>query len=198
LKIENLGKVTHGVTLSRVEAKPGEHHEVYKLYTMQDLSRETGQYNLEGETQEVEVSKEKFDKSTLSKENMIIIGLTSYKAMVIEKSHSNKIIPSNFVIIELDLNKVDPYYFTWCFNEHPEIQKQLQVAMQGSIIRALSIQMLREFFLPLPPLVVQQNIGKVYDLKRKRDKALFEKNILEEKLYNHMLVRKLKEDIKCQ
>lgn len=198
MKIDNLGKVTHGVTLSRVEGKPGDDKEEFQLFTMQDLSRETGQYNQVVENQEVEVSKDKFDKDTLSKENLVVIGLTSYKAMVIEKNHSNKIIPSNFAIVELNLERVDPYYFTWCFNEHPEIQKQLKVAMQGSIIRALSIQMLREFIMPLPSLEVQKSIGKVYELKRKRDKFLFQKNILEEKLYNHMLVKKLKEDIKCQ
>jgi len=198
LKIDNLGKVTHGVTLSRVEGKPGDDKEEFQLFTMQDLSRESGQYNQVVENQEVEVSKDKFDKDTLSKENLVVIGLTSYKAMVIEKNHSNKIIPSNFAIVELNLERVDPYYFTWCFNEHPEIQKQLKVAMQGSIIRALSIQMLREFIMPLPSLEVQKSIGKVYELNRKRDKFLFQKNILEEKLYNHMLVKKLKEDIKCQ
>jgi len=198
LKIDNLGKVTHGVTLSRVEGKTGDDKEEFQLFTMQDLSRETGQYNQVVENQEVEVSKDKFDKDTLSKENLVVIGLTSYKAMVIEKNHSNKIIPSNFAIVELNLERVDPYYFTWCFNEHPEIQKQLKVAMQGSIIRALSIQMLREFIMPLPSLEVQKSIGKVYELKRKRDKFLFQKNILEEKLYNHLLVKKLKEDIKCQ
>lgn len=198
MKIDNLGKVTHGVTLSRVEGKPGDDKEEFQLFTMQDLSRESGQYNQVVENQEVEVSKDKFDKDTLSKENLVVIGLTSYKAMVIEKNHSNKIIPSNFAIVELNLERVDPYYFTWCFNEHPEIQKQLKVAMQGSIIRALSIQMLREFIMPLPSLEVQKSIGKVYELKRKRDKFLFQKNILEEKLYNHMLVKKLKEDIKCQ
>ncbi|WP_346866984.1 MULTISPECIES: hypothetical protein [unclassified Clostridium] len=198
MKIDNLGKVTHGVTLSRVEGKPGDDKEEFQLFTMQDLSRESGQYNQVVENQEVEVSKDKFDKDTLSKENLVVIGLTSYKAMVIEKNHSNKIIPSNFAIVELNLERVDPYYFTWCFNEHPEIQKQLKVAMQGSIIRALSIQMLREFIMPLPSLEVQKSIGKVYELNRKRDKFLFQKNILEEKLYNHMLVKKLKEDIKCQ
>ncbi len=198
MKIDNLGKVTHGVTLSRVEGKTGDDKEEFQLFTMQDLSRETGQYNQVVENQEVEVSKDKFDKDTLSKENLVVIGLTSYKAMVIEKNHSNKIIPSNFAIVELNLERVDPYYFTWCFNEHPEIQKQLKVAMQGSIIRALSIQMLREFIMPLPSLEVQKSIGKVYELKRKRDKFLFQKNILEEKLYNHLLVKKLKEDIKCQ
>ena len=122
MKLEKLGKVTHGVTLSRIEAKPGEECEVFELFTMQDLSRETGQYGLNIELQQVGVNKTKFDYSSLSRKDMIIIGLTSYKALVIGETNLGKIIPSNFAYIELNLGKVDPFYFSWYFNEHPEVQ----------------------------------------------------------------------------
>lgn len=198
LKLESLGKVTHGVTLSRVEPKKGEDQVVYELFTMQDLSKETVQYGIISEKQEAFVSKEKFDVHSLSQKGSVIIGLTSYKAIVIEENHEGKIITSNFAYVELDQNKIDPYYFTWCFNEHPEIQKQLTIATQGSIIRAISIQMLRELKIPIPPMDMQKKIGKVYELKRKKEKLLFEKNVLEEKLYRYLIVEKLKEEISCQ
>lgn len=198
MKVENLGKVTHGVTLSRIEPKPLEEFEVFKLFTMQDLSKETGQYGLKVEDQYVEVSKSKFDNNLLSKENLIIIGLTSYKAMVVNLKHSNKVVPSNFATIELDTNKVYPSYFTWYFNEHPKVEKQLQIAMQGSIIKALSVQMLRDLEIKLPPLKLQQSIGKIYELRSKKEKLLFEKKILKEKLYKQLMIDKLKEDIICQ
>ena len=198
MKLESLGKVTHGVTLSRVEPKDGEEKVAYELFTMQDLSIETGQYGIISERQEAYVSEAKFDVSSLSKKGLVIIGLTSYKAIVIDENHAGKIITSNFAYIELNQKKIDPYYFTWCFNEHPEIQKQLQVATQGSIIRAISIQMLRGLKIPVPPIDIQRKIGKVYELKRKKAKLLFEKNVLEEKLYRFLIVEKLKEDISCQ
>lgn len=198
LKIESLGKVTHGVTLSRIEAKPGEDFEVFKLFTMQDLSRETGNYGLNPEVQEVQVSNTKFDRSLLSKKGMVIIGLTSYKAIVVNENHIGKISSSNFALIEFNENKIDSSYFTWYFNEHPEIQKQLQIAMQGSIIRALSVQMLRELEIPIPKLELQQKIGKLYELKKRKEKALFQKNVLEEKLYKYLIINKLKEEQKCQ
>ncbi len=198
MKLESLGKVTHGVTLSRVEPKDGEEKVAYELFTMQDLSIETGQYGIISERQEAYVSEAKFDVSSLSKKGLVIIGLTSYKAIVIDENHAGKIITSNFAYIELNQKKIDPYYFTWCFNEHPEIQKQLQVATQGSIIRAISIQMLRGLKIPVPPIDIQRKIGKVYELKRKKAKLLFEKNVLEEKLYRCLIVEKLKEDISCQ
>lgn len=155
MKIDNIGSVTHGVTLSRIQAKSYDDFDTYKVFTMQDLSHETGQYSIKEEIQKVNICKNKFDSSFLSKINMVVIGLTSYKAMVIDETHKEKLITSNFAIVEFDESKIDPFYFTWYFNEHPEIQKQLAIAMQGTIIRALSIQMLRELEVPLPPLDVQ-------------------------------------------
>lgn len=197
LKLEKIGKVTHGATLSRIKPEKDEEKIAYELFTMQDLSKESGQYGIVSEKQEAYVRKKKFDEELLSKEGNVIVGLTSYKAIVVEKEHAGKIITSNFAYIEIDEKKIDPYYFTWCFNEHPEIQKQLIIATQGSIIRAISIQMLRELKILLPAMEIQRKIGKVYELKKRKEKLLFEKNVLEEKLYRHLIVEKLKEDIKC-
>ena len=70
--------------------------------------------------------------------------------------------------------------------------------MQGSIVRALSVQMLRELEVPIPPLDVQRKIGKIYKLRKIKGKLLFERNILENELYNQLMINKLKEEIKCQ
>ncbi|WP_099188517.1 restriction endonuclease subunit S [Tepidibacter mesophilus] len=194
MKVEKLGKVTHGVTISRIEAKSGEDYDEFELFTMQDLSREIDNYSLKEEKQYILVSKNKFNIDLLSKKDMIIIGLTSHKAMVVGEKHIGKIIPSNFAYIQLDNKKIDPMYFTWYFNEHPKIQKQLQIAIQGSIIRALSVQMLRALELWLPSLEEQQKIGKIYELRKRKEKALFEKNVLEKKLYKYLMIKKLKEE----
>lgn len=193
-----MGRVTHGATLSRIRAKVYEKYNSYTVFTMQDLSRETGQYGIRQEIQKANICVDKFDSSFLSKIDMVVIGLTSYKAMVIDEKQEGKLITSNFAIIEFDKNKIDPFYFTWYFNEHSEIQKQLAIAMQGTIIRALSIQMLRELEIHLPSLDIQRKMGKVYKLRKRKEKLLFEKNILEEQYYKHLMLSKLKEDMKCQ
>jgi hypothetical protein len=198
MKLENLGKVTHGVTLSRVKPKEGEEQVAYEIFTMQDLSKAMGQYGIDTEKQEACVSIKKFDTNSLATKGIVIVGLTSCNAIVIDKKHIGKIITSNFAYIEFNHKKIDPYYFTWCFNEHPEIKRQLQIAIQGSKIRAIPVQMLRELIVPLPPLETQHRVGKVYALKKRKEKLLYEKNVLEEKLYRYLIVQKLKEDITCQ
>lgn len=193
MKIENIGKVTHGATLSRIESKIGQAYKTFTLFTMQELNKETGQYGLSIEKQEVNIDVHKIDSSLISKKGSVIIGLTSHKALVIEKEQEGKLIPSNFAIIEFDTEKVDPFYFAWYFNENPETQKQLLTAMQGTIIRALSVQMLREFKIPLPSIKLQKNIGNLYKLTQRKSKLLFRRYILKQKLYNKLIENKLKE-----
>jgi len=198
LKLEKLGKVNHGLTISRIIAKPDEQQEEIPLFTMQDLNIEMGSYDLKSEGKTVSVSKENFDKGLLSKESMVVVGLTVHKAYVIEKHHVGKIIPSNFAYMHLDESKIDLNYFTWYFNEHPNMKRKLQIATQGSMgIMALSVQMLRELNIELPDIDIQKKIGRIYELRRKKEKALYEKNILEKDLYKQLMINKLKEATTC-
>lgn len=198
-KLEALGKVNHGLIISRITAKPDEPQEDISLFTIQDLNIETGNYELKSENKTVSISKESFDKDLLSKENMIVIGLTVHKACVLDKSHVGKIIPSNFAYMHLNEDEIDLNYFVWYFNEHPNIKKQLQVASQGSAgIMAISIQMLRELEIELPSMKIQKQIGKVYSLRLKKEKILYEKNILERDLYKQLMINKLKEKSTCK
>lgn len=199
MKLEKLGKVNHGLTTSRITAKPDELQEEIPLFTIQDLNIEMGSYYLKSEGKTVSVSKETFDKSLLSKENVVVVGLTAHKAYVIEKHHEGKIIPSNFAYMHLDESKIDPNYFTWYFNEHPNIKRQLQIATQGSMgIMALSVQMLREIEIELPSIETQRKLGKIYELRRKKEKVLYEKSILEKDFYKQLMINKLKEAIPCK
>ena len=198
MKLEKLGKVNHGLTISRITAKPDEPQEEISLFTMQDLNIEMGSYDLKSESKNISVSKENFDKNLLAKEDMIVVGLTVNKAYIIESHHVAKIIPSNFAYMNLNESKIDLNYFTWYFNEHPNVKKQLRIATQGSMgIMALSVQMLRELEIELPDIETQRKIGRVYELRRRKEKALYEKNILEKALYKQLMINKLKEAMIC-
>lgn len=193
LKLEEMGKLSIGMTLSRIEAKLGEASQLFELFTMQELSKETGNYELRVESQHILVAEKRLKDLTLSKQGMVVIGLTSYKAFVITEAYENRVIPSNFAYLKCH-EDIDPDYVAWYFNEHPHIQKQLRLAMQGSIIRALSVQMLRELKMNLPSLRIQQRLGSIYRLKSQRQKLVLEKQKLEETLMNQLMIQYLKED----
>lgn len=188
-----MGKLSIGLTLSRIEAKPGEAFQGFELFTMQELSKETGNYDLNVDSQRISVSEKRLKDLTLSKVGMVVIGLTSYKAFVINEVYENRVIPSNFAYLQCH-EGIDPYYVAWYFNENPHIQKQLTLAMQGSIIRALSVQMLRELKIDYPSLIIQQKLGAIYRLKSQRQKLVLEKQKLEDKLMNHLMIQYLKEE----
>ena len=189
-----MGKLSIGLTLSRIEAKPGEAFQGFELFTMQELNKETGNNDVKIQSQFIKVSEKRLKDLTLSKQGMVVIGLTSYKAFVITKAYEHRVIPSNFAYLQCD-EGIDPDYVAWYFNEHPQIQKQLTLAMQGSIIRALSVQMLRELKIEVPPLALQQKLGSIYRLQSQRQKLLIEKRKLEEKIMNHLMIQYLKEEI---
>ena len=193
MKLEKIGKLSIGWTLSRIEAKPGEGFQEFELFTMQELSKEIGNHDVNIQSQFIKVAEKRLKDLTLSKQGMVVIGLTSYKAFVITKDYENRVIPSNFAYLQCD-EGIDPDYVTWYFNEHPQIQKQLTLTMQGSIIRALSVQMLRELTIEIPPLSVQQKLGSIYRLKSQRQKLIHEKQKLEELLMNQVMIQYLKEE----
>ena len=193
MKLEKIGKLSIGWTLSRIEAKPGEDFQEFELFTMQELSKETGNHDVNIQSQFIKVAEKRLKDLTLSKQGMVVIGLTSYKAFVITKAYENRVIPSNFAYLQCD-EGIDPDYVAWYFNQHPKIQKQLTLTMQGSIIRALSVQMLRELTIEIPPLSVQQKLGSIYRLKSQRQKLINEKQKLEELLMNQVMIQYLKEE----
>lgn len=193
MKLEKIGKLSIGWTLSRIEAKPGEEFQEFELFTMQELSKETGNHDVNIQSQFIKVAEKRLKDLTLSKQGMIVIGLTSYKAFVITKAYENRVIPSNFAYLQCD-EGIDADYVAWYFNEHPQIQKQLTLATQGSIIRALSVQMLRELTIEIPTLSVQQKLGSIYQLKNQRQKLINEKQKLEELLMNQVMIQYLKEE----
>ena len=66
--------------------------------------------------------------------------------------------------------------------------------MQGSILRSLPVQMLREFQLNSPDFETQQKLGSIYRLNVERQKLLLEKQKLEELLMSQVMIQYLKEE----
>ena len=121
MKLEKIGKLSIGWTLSRFEAKPGEDFQEFELFTMQELSKETGNYDVNIQSQFIKVAEKRLKDLTLSKQGIVVIGLTSYKAFVITKAYENRVIPSNFAYLQCD-EGIDPDYVAWYFNEHPKFK----------------------------------------------------------------------------
>lgn len=192
LKLEEIGKLSHGMTLARIQAKPGEVTKELELFTMQALNKEIENYKIEVESHTIAVSRQRLNQLNLSYPGMVLFGLTSRKSFVINEEYEGRVIPSNFAFLECDETLVNPYYLVWYFNESPEIKKQLRVISQGSIIGAISVQMLRDLKIEIPNIKTQVQLGSVYQLIQKKKKLEFEKRELEELLMNQVMISCLK------
>lgn len=192
LLLEQISQITHGVVLNRIKSKvPTEGIQYPILSISQLLDEENGIMNTEVPT--VFVNQSKVGNLNLAKEHSIVIGLTSFhRAAVLEKHHEGKVIPSNFVSIEFHNGIMDPYYFAWYFNEHPEIQKQKEMAIQGnSSVKVLSIHMIRQLMIECPDLATQMSIGKLYYYQKRKQLLMLEKmrlenSVLTEEMMNHL------------
>lgn len=192
LLLEQISQITHGVVLNRIKSKVptgGVPHQI--LTISQLLDEENG--ILDSEVPTIHVNQNKVGNLSLAKEHSIVIGLTSFhRAAVLEKRHEGKIIPSNFVSIDFHNGIMDPYYFAWYFNEHPKIQKQKELAIQGnSSVKVLSIHMIRQLMIECPDLSTQMSIGKLYYYQKRKNLLLQEKlrlenSVLTEEMMNHL------------
>ena len=132
LLLEQISLITHGVVLTRIKPKILCEGEEYPILTIcQLIDEENGVWDYEVPTALVDRKKTK--NLNLAKEHSIVIGLTSFhRAAVLEKQLVVKIIPSIFVSIEFHNGIMDPYYFAWYLNEHPEIKRQRMIAILGN------------------------------------------------------------------
>lgn len=190
VRLQDVATVTQGTVLSRVETSPEDKMaQVINLYTMKDMNESLGM-DYRGDSERVisiPIETNKLSKLKLASEKMVVVNLISQKAVAIRAQHNGLLIPSNFVIIE-GKEHLAPLYFEWYFNEHPFCRKQLLIARQGTSISPLSIQMLRELEIVMPPVEKQELIGKMYRGIKKKQTLQMEQKQLEEQFMNYTII----------
>lgn len=197
MNLEKYASVTQGAFLSRVQTIPSADAVKFPLYTMKEMNEWLSpDPNIASEnSQDVYVSKDRVESLPIAKEGLVLISLTGQRAVALKQEHEGKLIPSNFAIIE-PTEFLHPDYLEWFINEHPECRRQLKIATQGSIVTALSIQMLRTLEIILPPMVDQVKIGRVHKLLHRKNRLLQERIVLQRQYARHILVGYIKEELK--
>ena len=168
--LEQISQITHGVVLNRIKPKILSEGAEYPILTISQLiDEENGVWDYEVPT--ALVDKKKVKNLNLAKEHSIVIGLTSFhRAAVL----------------------MDPYYFAWYFNEHPEIKRQRMIAIQGnSSVKVLSVHMIRQLMIECPNLSTQMSIGKLYYYQKRKKVLLMEKMRLEEAVLTEEMMHHL-------
>ena len=182
LKLNEIAEIYQGSILTRIKPVNQLDEVEADSISMQELSYYVGILDSFDNYTKSKISASKLPSCIFTKQKDIVVGLSSRKAMVIEEERSNKLLLSNFALVRVDVNKLDPYYFCWLLNENLQFQKNLEQKVQGSAhVFILPINTLKESELDLPNINIQRKIGLLYDLYRKRehlDKQIMEKEKL--------------------
>ncbi len=170
-KLNQIAEIYQGNILTRIKPANKLDEVEFDSISMQELSYYVGIVDNFDNYAKSKVSSSKLLSCIFTKQQDVVVGLSSRKAMVIEENRSKKLLLSNFALVRVDVNKLDPYYFCWLFNENLQFQKLLEQKVQGSAnVSILPIKTLKELELELPNIDIQRKVGLIYDLYRRRER----------------------------
>lgn len=94
----------------------------------------------------------------------LVMHLMTNKAAIVSPVNEGKIISQRVMKVDAQRFDVDNWYLCYLLNESRSIKHQLFKMMEGTNLRRLSISILGELQIQLPPIAEQVKIGNVYRL----------------------------------
>ena len=172
--LEEIADITQGSILTRIKDASGT---VFKAFTMQQLSYYINASDTPGLFNEIIVNNEKIGNLCIAKENDILVGLASGKAMKVSKEDDGYVVLSNFIRIRIkDIKKFDPDFICWIFNENPDTQKSFASQTQGSArVSIIPLSFIKCLNVDLIPFEQQKKIGRIYQLQKEKVKLVLKK-----------------------
>ncbi|EMB83653.1 restriction endonuclease subunit S domain-containing protein [Streptococcus mutans] len=129
-----------------------------------------------------------FDDVQLLSEGDLIYSMISGQGALVSKEHTGYLFTQNFVKIRPHKG-VSKKYLLYLLNDSTKVKKQIELNLQGSMVRKVTISVLKDIVLPsLPNFEKQELIGSLY-LNQLRLKTLKMKKLNQEHL---VMMEKLK------
>lgn len=187
-KLCEISEISQGSILTRIK---GTDDGIQKeAITLQALSYYNNMSDEKGEKNLVCIDRKRIENAYFTKEEDLLVGLNSGKAMVIEREDANKLVLSNFFRIRINNNnEIDPYYLCWLLNANKDIKRAINANTQGSSrVMILPLDFFRVLEIKLLPIEKQKKIGLIYDLQRRRLRIRREKERILQSVYNQLLI----------
>ncbi len=89
-------------------------------------------------------------------------GSSHMAATILSEENKDKFISQVFSIMKVNQERLNPWYLCWLLNESRDLEKQINILLQGSVITRLSAQQLKQIEITLPSMDEQERIGKLY------------------------------------
>lgn len=185
MELQHIANILQGNIPTRIEVASGQSVETI---TMQELNYITNVSDDLPTEKYIAVQSDKLKTYSLTREHDVVISLSSGKAIVIENKRAGKLILSNLAIIRIkDIAKVDPYYLCWFINNNKAKIKRMQQGTAAVSIIPLSI--LKSFDVAVLPIEAQRTIGRINELKRRRDRLTHDIEIKKTDILTQQLIK---------
>ncbi|GEB32614.1 restriction endonuclease subunit S [Brevibacillus sp. FSL K6-0770] len=193
MKLYQIAKFTQGAFANRLEAF-SDNVETTKVkpLSLKEFNETLGlAYRISNEKNvEIAVPKEKLVPQLLTDTVSLILHTHTQKIALLPEKYSGLLLTNNFIKIELT-SDVDAAFFEWYFNEYPSIRKQLSVLSEGTVISLLKLSHLKDLEIDLPPIRKQIIIGKIAQLKKRKESLMTEKRELQQQYIQQRLIQSI-------
>lgn len=139
----------------------------YRLYDMSVFASESGEAGRNDEPRYLDVA-DGLAPMPADSVVLAIIGGRMTLSKGIDPDGTPYILDSNFSWIQTDDTRLDAGYLVYWFNESAAAKRLIHAAVTGTTMPKLSLKSITEFEIDLPPIKVQQKIGRLYQMMRRR------------------------------
>ncbi|WP_337983037.1 restriction endonuclease subunit S [Lysinibacillus sp. C5.1] len=193
MKIYEIAEFTQGAFVNRLETLSTDIKTTkLKPLSLKEFNETLGlAYRISNEKDvKITVPKEKLVPQLLTDTDSLVLHTHTQKIALLPEKYSGLLLTNNFIKIQLS-SVVDKAFFEWYFNEHPAIQKQLAFLSEGTVSSLLKLSHLKDLEIELPPIQQQIIIGKIAQLKKKKESLMTEKNELQQLYIQQMLIQSM-------
>ena len=193
MRLYQIAEFTQGAFTNRLETLSSDIETAkVKPLSLKEFNETLGlAYRISNEKNaEITVPKEKLIPQLLTNTNSLILHTHTQKVALLPERYSGLLLTNNFIKIQLKGN-VDNAFFEWYFNEHPSIQKQLAFLSEGTVSSLLKLSHLKDLEMDLPPLQQQIIIGKIAQLKKRKESLMTEKSELQQLHIQQKLIQSI-------
>lgn len=194
MKLDQIAEFTQGAFATRLETTAKDIPTIkVKPLSLKEFNETLGiSYRFSNEkTLDITMAKEKLDAQLLTDTTSLVLHTQAKKVALLPEKYSGLLLTNNFLKLRLH-ETVDLAFFEWYFNEHPDIHKQLTVMSEGSSVTLLKLSHLKELGIELPTLEKQKIIGRIAQLKRRKEVLQLERIKLQHQLIQQQLIESMK------
>lgn len=165
MRLAELANINTGLVTARKQARITD-QEIIK-YRILNLKAINEKGYIEDNLVEEFGANERIKPVYLTKARDIVVRLTyPFTAVLIDEAHENMIIPSHFVVIRPDKERILPEYLYWLLNTE-KVKQELQQNINSTTIGTVKPMSYAELGIEQITLQEQAKIGELYMLAKK-------------------------------